>query len=56
MEKVKAKKGKLVAIFLSAFFLSSPTWSTEAFAFRFTAPSAAVVQISCDYLANAFVK
>jgi len=51
---MKKYKFKIMGIFLASFFLSMPTLDNEAFAFGFTAPTTALVKISCDLLAHRF--
>lgn len=51
---MKKYKFKIIGLFLGSFILSFPTFETEAFAFGFTAPTAALVKISCDLLARRY--
>lgn len=54
MKAVKFSKWKLVGAIATSLFLGMPSFEAEAFAFRLTAPSDALVVYSCDYLARKF--
>jgi hypothetical protein len=51
---MKKYKFKIMGLFLGAFALSFPTLENEAFAFGFTAPTVALVKISCEFLAHRY--
>lgn len=54
MKKTKVSKWKLVGALSTSIFLGMPSLDAEALAFRFTAPSDALVTFSCAYLARKF--
>lgn len=51
---MKKHKFKIMGLVLGSFVLSFPSLENEAFAFGFTAPTAALVKISCELLARRY--
>lgn len=51
---MKKYKFKIMGLIIGSFLLSLPNLENEAIAFSFTAPTAALVKISCDLIANRF--
>lgn len=51
---MKKYKFKIMGLFLGSLMLSFPNLENEAVAFSFTAPTAALVKISCDLIASRY--